>query len=176
MKKMRSTTKKPAFFTFCLYFSFLSFYQPLSSFLSLFSFRKANVSIHSIFHFCLSINLCHLFSFFFLFARPMFIFTPFFISVFLSAFVIFSLSFAFSPVQCFYSLQFYFCLSIRLCHLFSLFCLFARPMFLFTSILFMSFKNTNGTRRKTTRCKLYISLTISFRHFKYPESHVLLST
>ncbi len=118
--------KKAAFFTFCLYFSLLSFYPPLSSFVSLLPFRQANVSIR--------FN---------------------FISVFLSAFDIFSLSFAFSPGQCFYSLQFYFCLSIRFCHLFSLFCLFARPMFLFPSILFMSFKNTNGTRRKTTMQNLY---------------------
>jgi hypothetical protein len=68
-----------------------------------------------------------------------------FISVFLSAFVIFSLSFAFSPGQCFYSLQFYLCLS-----------------------------KTRMELGGKQRCKIYISFTINFQHFKQLESHVLL--
>ena len=203
MKKMRSTTKKPHFllsvsiFHFCLsirlcrLFSlfclfarpmfllasilFLSVYPPSLSFISPLSFRQANVSIHFyfisiflstfvivslsfvfspghclyslLFYFCLSIRLCHHFSLLCLFASPMFLFTPFFISVFLSTFVIFSLSFFFLPGQCFYSLQFYFCLS-----------------------------KTRMEQGGKQRCKIYISLTINFRHFKQLESHGLLST
>jgi hypothetical protein len=119
MKKMRSTTKKAAFFTFCLYFSFLSFYSHLShlsSFLSLLPFRQAIVSI--------GFN---------------------FISVCLSTFVIISLSIVFSSGQCFYSLQFYLCLS-----------------------------KTRMEQGGKQRCKIYISFTINFQHFKQLESHVLL--
>jgi len=72
-------------------------------------------------------------------SRIFYFLSLFFISVFLSAFVVFSLSFAFSPGQCFYWLQFYFCLSIHLRYHLSLLCLFARLMFPFTSILFLSF-------------------------------------
>jgi hypothetical protein len=87
---------------------FLSFYPPLSSFLSLLPFRQANVSIR--------FN---------------------FISVFLSTFIIISLSIVFSSGQCFYSLQFYLCLS-----------------------------KTRMELGGKQRCKIYISFTINFQHFK----------